>query len=219
METKHFIIVIILLCLSYVGIQFFGKIEDIQTSELLPEDFPAEMNGWSGTDIPVSDVEKNFLPEDTLFVKKIYRKAGVGEVFLVVVFSGKDRRSIHRPEVCYPSQGWSIQDKTTAMIDIEHPITALKATRLDVNYVKNNNTSSDVVLYWFMGNNRITSSHFKRVLLMGYDRCVKGRNYRWAFLRVSATVSPNNKDATLGVLKQFVVDLFPHIVNDEYRQY
>lgn len=202
-----------------MGIQFFGRIEDVQTTGLVPEDFPQEINGWTGTDIPVSDVEKNFLPDDTLFVKRIYRKAGAGEVFLVVVFSGKDRRSIHRPEVCYPSQGWSIQDKTSELIDIEHPMNPLKTTRLDVNYVKNNTTSSDVVLYWFMGNNRITSSHFKRVLLMGYDRCVWGRNYRWAFLRVSSTVSLRGNDATLGVLKQFIVDLFPHIVNDEHRQY
>ena len=219
METKHFIVVIILLSLSFVGVRFFSGIKELESAGLTPERFPAEFSGWIGKDVPVTDAERNFLPEDTLFVKKVYTHADVGEVFLVVVFSGSDRRSIHRPEVCYPSQGWSIQNKSTESVVIEHPLKQLDTTRLDVNYVREKYNYSDVVLYWFMGNKRVTASHFKRVMLIGFDRCVLGRDYRWAFVRASSVVTSAGKEASLGVLKRFSSDLFPYIADDDYAQY
>ena len=219
MVTKKIVVVIILLIVTFICVQIFSRLETYQTPNLTPESFPQKFKGWIGTDVEVSDVEKNFLPADTLFTKKYYTKPGFGSVFLVVVFSGRDRRSIHRPEVCYPSQGWSIQERTPQKVAVDHPIKTLNTMRLDIAFGKNMYSHSEIVLYWFMGNKRVTSTHFKRVLLMGFDRCVLAKNYRWAFLRVSSPVLDTGEDSTLKVLKKFVSDLFPIIADDSYRQF
>ncbi len=219
MEHKRQIILIVLLLLTLLGLKKFTKLETYDSSGLDQSSFPQKFKGWIGTDVEVSDVEKNFLPSDTLFVKKFYNNPKYGEVYLVVVFSGKDRRSIHRPEVCYPSQGWSIQEKTKMSVDVDHPIGKLNVTRLDVSFGKDGFAGGQVVFYWFMGNNRVTETHLKRVLFMGFDRCVYAKNYRWAFLRVSTDISSSGMDESLKTIEQFTSDLFPVIAGKDFKQY
>ncbi len=205
--------------LTLLGLKVLTKLETYDSSGLNQSSFPKKFKGWISTDVEVSDVEKTFLPADTLFVKKFYNNAEHGSVYLVVVFSGKDRRSIHRPEVCYPSQGWSIQDKTKLSVDVDHPIKKLNVTRLDVSFGQNMFSGGQVVFYWFMGNNRVTDAHLKRVLFMGFDRCVFAKNYRWAFLRVSTDIGSSGIEDSLKVIKQFTSDLFPFIAGEEFKQY
>jgi EpsI family protein len=217
--NKKFIIIFVLMALTFSAVKVLTRLETTETPDLTQESFPIEFSGWTGVDIEVSPVELEFLPQDTLFVKRHYTKEGLGSVFLVVVFSGEDRRSIHRPEVCYPSQGWTIRGKSVYPVTLDHPIQTLKTARLDIAYGKEMFGRSEIVLYWFMGNHRITASHLKRVLLMGFDRCFLGRNYRWAFVRISTDSTQKKEQDALEVLQTFVHDLFPLITSDTYRQY
>lgn len=219
MVKKKYLFIIGLALGTVILLQIVARFDTYESPNLTPEKFPQKFNGWIGTDMEVSPIEKESLPGDTLFVKKYYNKPGFGGVFLVVVFSGQDRRSIHRPEVCYPSQGWSIQARSILNIEVNHPIKELKTTKLDISYGKKLFSKSEVVLYWFMGNNRVTATHLKRVLLMVFDRCTFGRNYRWAFLRASTEVTQEGEDQAVLVLEQFIKDLFPVIADKSFKQY
>ncbi|MCD6460680.1 EpsI family protein [bacterium] len=218
MAWKKSGLILIILIFGFIALKLLSNISSLETPNLTPESFPEKFNGWIGKDVPVSPEEKSFLPKDTLFMKRYFSKPEVGEVYLVVVFSGKDRRSIHRPEVCYPSQGWSISNKRIHSVNVDHPIKSLKTTSLEVSFRKSKTARTDLVLYWFMGNNRITASHYKRVFLMGLDRCVYGRNYRWAFLRLSVPFIKNREQA-FAVADEFIKDLFPHIADNSYSQF
>ena len=218
MAWKKTGLILVLLIIGFVALKLLTNISTIEVSKLKPESFPVNFKGWQGKDVDVSPEEEIFLPEDTLFVKRFFSKPGTGEVYLVVVFSGKDRRSIHRPEVCYPSQGWSINNKTTCYIDVDHPIKTLKTTSLDITFRKSKKGRTDLVFYWFMGNNRITGTHLKRVILTGLDRCMYGRNYRWAFLRLSVPVT-KTKEQALFTAKEFIKDLLPYIADSAYSQF
>ena len=218
MAWKKSGLILVILLIGFAASKVLTNISTISESKLTPESFPLNFKGWTGKDVEVSDDENTFLPEDTLFVKRYFSKPGVGGVYLVVVFSGKDRRSIHRPEVCYPSQGWTINNKKDYVIDVDHPIKSLKTTLLDITFRRSKEGRSDMVVYWFMGNNRVTGTHLKRVILTGLDRCMYGQNYRWAFLRLSTPVS-KTKEQALGVMEKFVQDLFPYIADDSYSQF
>lgn len=219
MGSKKFIIVIVLLLITFAAVQILTRLETVDNFALQPEAFPESFNGWVGTDVAVDEREREFLPDDTLFVKKYYQKPGVGGVYLVIVFSGKDRRSIHRPEVCYPSQGWSIVDKSIFPVAVDHSIETLNTARLDITFGKKMYSHSEIVLYWFMGNKRITASHWKRVLLMAFDRCFRAQNFRWAFIRISTNTTQKNQEETLSLLSSFIQDLFPLITAEQYKQY
>ncbi len=219
MVWKKTTVIIVILLAAYLAVRFFSVVETYQSDSLTPQTIPAAFKGWESKEVPVGEVEKKFLPEDTMFVKRYYQKPSVGTVYMVVVFTGKDRRSIHRPEVCYPAQGWAINATRTESVSIEHPLEELKTKRLDISYGKKNIVQKEIVLYWFMGNNRVTAAHWKRVSLMGFDRCVYGKNYQWAFFRVSTPVTPKGEKAAENVIHTFVSDVFPVIAKRNVQQY
>jgi exosortase len=75
-----------------------------------PVELPAILGReWVGWPAPVTAIEREILPPDTGYSRMQYvssrdRRA----VFLSIVLSGRDRTSIHRPELCLVGQGWTI---------------------------------------------------------------------------------------------------------------
>jgi EpsI family protein len=136
------------------------------------------------TDLPVSFLVKETLPAGTLFFKKVYRKTSSGnapgrEVLVTVVTSGRDKRSIHRPERCLPAQGWQLVSRDRLALPMKsRSDAAFKPTRL---VVQNKQDRREVVLYWFMSRNRITGSNFKRLAWGWWDRVIQGVNCRWSY--------------------------------------
>ncbi|HZZ21055.1 MAG TPA: exosortase/archaeosortase family protein, partial [Opitutaceae bacterium] len=65
---------------------------------------------WIGRRTEISAVEREVLPPDTGYSRKTYVSLAdpTKQVFLSIVLSGRDRTSIHRPEVCLVGQGWTI---------------------------------------------------------------------------------------------------------------
>jgi EpsI family protein len=218
-DWKKTAIIGVMLLAGYLVVQMFSEVEMLQNEKLNPQTVPETFGGWQGKDVPVGEIEKKFLPEDTLFVKRFFQKPSLGIVYLVVVFTGKDRRSIHRPEVCYPSQGWSINDTRTELLPVDHPIKNLNVTRLDIAFGKKDFSQQEIVFYWFMGNDRVTHLHWKRVFLMGFDRCVYGKNHQWSFFRVSTAVGTGGVKSAENVIRSFVSDLFPQIAGKEFKQF
>ena len=85
----------------------------LAVNEVDPVPFPSMLNiDWAGREYPVSEVEKDNLPPDTGFSRKSYVNLlhPEQEVNISIVLSGKDRTSIHRPELCLVGQGWTIKD-------------------------------------------------------------------------------------------------------------
>jgi exosortase len=65
---------------------------------------------WEGQPVDVTPIEREVLPPDTGFSRKSYVSLHNlnDRVFLSIVLSGRDRTSIHRPEICLVGQGWTI---------------------------------------------------------------------------------------------------------------
>jgi len=222
MEKRRFhkyLTVIFIFILFFVILKLNDTLPVTESPNLTPDRFPVAFDGWVSKEIPVSDVEKEFLPADTQFVKRVYSQPDYGEIFLQVVLSGQDRRSIHQPEACLPAQGWVINKKSKYPVKVDNSIGNLITARIDVSFGKDERKHNEIFLYWFMGNKRITNSYLKRILLIGFDRCILRKNFQWAMLRVSTNSTSVGTNVALKRLEKFIVDLFPKISSPDSFQF
>lgn len=183
---------------------------------------------WWGTDEPVSPGELALLPEDTGFEKKIYQDLSGHSLTAQIVLSGGEKRSIHRPEVCLPGQGWSIQSGEVIPVTLANG-RALEVMKLTLNRevetapgVRRNLKS--YFLYWFVGKDTTTPYHWVRLAKTNWDMVTKKLQHRWAYVIVSAPVlegfTPGGKSdrQTLEMLKDFIRQAVPKFQLSEMPQ-
>lgn len=212
-------VVILGLALGLVAATKLGTPPAATSEAGLSMDLPDRIDDFRGEDQPVSEGERALLPPDTAFAKKLYRDWDNNQVNCQIVLAGAEKRSIHRPEVCLPGQGWNIKGGEVV------PITLHDGKKLDVMKL----TLSRMVeirpgvsrelsmyfLYWFVGHNSTTPYHWMRIAKSNLDMLLHNVNHRWAYVIVSAPVlkdfTPNGKDGpeTFEMLKEFVADIVP----------
>lgn len=177
---------------------------------------------------PVSDIERYILPPDTSYTRKTYGEPASDRndrILCSIILSGKERRSIHRPERCLLSQGWRMNSSHTETVTLASG-RPLKATAL---LLERPTTTPDgrpftlrcYFLYWFVGKGITTPYQFERILMTNWDLLVHRVNQRWAYVIVSANISKDwrpdgkNEEETLDMLKQFIRDSAPSYMISE----
>ncbi len=192
---------------------------------------PGGVSRFLGESGAVSEVEKNLLPEDTQIIKTHYRSANYGpgtqdQAEVTLVLAGAERRSIHRPEVCLTGQGWTLLDSRVVPVEI----TPGRVLRVRDLLIEKNVHLADGrprrlrahYLYWFVGTDVTTPSHFERVWLTAWDSVTRNVNHRWAYASVLALVTEDwppeesgqrvrDSDKTLEMMLDLVRDLVPRI--------
>ncbi|WP_415911034.1 exosortase C-terminal domain/associated protein EpsI [Oleiharenicola sp. Vm1] len=142
---------------------------------------------WVGQNAPVSAVEREVLPPDTGYSRKNYvsLRDRRQSVFLSIVLSGRDRTSIHRPEICLVGQGWTIRGRSTHEFVVggrRFPATVLQIER-EVTGPRGEVVRVPALLvYWFVGADRIVASHWERVFYTSLDRLRHLQAHRWAYV-------------------------------------
>ena len=159
-----------------------------------PVELPAFLGrDWVAWPAPVSAVEREILPPDTGYSRMNYVPSrGTRAVFLSIVLSGRDRTSIHRPELCLVGQGWTIEGSfehrfvwppgesgRAARGPREFPATVLRVARQSVG---GGDPVPHLVVYWFVGGDRVVATHWERVLADATSRVFRGRADRWAYV-------------------------------------
>ncbi len=183
---------------------------------------PDAIGSLSGTDQEISEAERVILPGDTQFAKKLYRNFSGDQINCQIVLAGGEKRSIHRPEICLPAQGWNEKSSETVPITLSDG-RLLKVTKLTISRsvevqpgVQKELTS--LFLYWFVGKTTATPYHWYRILHTDLDRVLHNVNHRWAYIVVSAPVldgftsGGKNSEQTLDALKTFIAELAPQIM-------
>ncbi|MDZ4816766.1 MAG: exosortase-associated EpsI family protein [Verrucomicrobiota bacterium] len=219
-ENLSYLGVILLLVGTILVVKLTGEVKNDMVSPVRVP-LPATIGSFVGREIPVSDIEKKVLPEDTLLSKKLYTDPRGLQIFVTAVVSGAEARSIHRPQYCLPGQGWNIGDEMILPIGAgsnSFQVTRLTAERNDILNLNQKVTRKLVDLYWFSGHGRSTAKHWKRSLWSTTDRLFQGVNQRWAFIsifgEVTAQYHPSGLDeaATTKLLSEFAVALEEAIV-------
>ena len=159
---------------------------------------PGGVSRFLGESGAPSEEEKRLLPEDTQIVKMQYRSAHYGpgtqdQAEVSLVLAGAERRSIHRPEVCLTGQGWTLLDSRVLPVEIA-PGQELRVRDLLIEKTvhladgRPKRVRAHYV-YWFIGTDVTTPSHFERVWLTARDSVLRNVNHRWAYASVQALVT------------------------------
>lgn len=194
-------------------------------------DLPDTIAGLTSVPIPVSEAEKQILPPDTEFAGRAYadyrtpEKDWLDRIVCKIVLSGREKRSIHRPERCLTGQGWTQVDskiidvplqsghtlKVTSLL-VERPITLNDGTKKTLKFC---------YLYWYVGRTVTTPYSWKRVLLTNWDLIVHRSNQRWAYLICAAYPTDNlipggrTEEQTVDQLKKFIALAAPKMMKSE----
>jgi hypothetical protein len=164
----------------------------------------------------MSYAESLQLPEDTELVRKQYRNPA-GEVIMVsIVLSGKERVSIHRPQMCLVGQGRTILEEEVDPVTIQGRKQPLDVMILDLERdVRLNDGRKfkvpEYYAYWFVGKNRETPHHMQRMIWMAMDRILFNVAHRWAYISVAGSRQPGS-DHYKEQVRDFVAKMYPEIL-------
>ena len=159
-----------------------------------PAPLPAMVGfDWVGQDAAVTAVEREVLPADTGYSRRMYvsLQDRAHQVFLSIVLSGRDRTSIHRPEICLVGQGWTIRGSARHRFRLpadagggELPATLLRIDREITGPGGETRTVPALLAYWFVGADRVVASHWERQYHTALDRLRHLQAHRWAYVLV-----------------------------------
>jgi len=138
-----------------------------------------ELAGYESQPYEPSEAELTVLPKDTQFDKRVYLAADGNWYQVSVIIGGKNKSSIHRPELCIPSQGFQMVKPHTITVDGRdwHRVSLTKGTARPIGFA-----------YTFFNHTGYkTSSHIRRIFRDVWDRSIIGRIDRWVMVTVNSS--------------------------------
>jgi len=141
-----------------------------------------ELPGFTSEKREPSEAELTTLPADTQFDKRIYTAPNGQWYSVSLVIGGRSKSSIHRPELCLPSQGFLMADPHT--VDVEG--IAWRIIRLEGGVDR---PSLGFAYTFFNQAGYRTASHMDRILRDIWDRSFYNRIDRWVMITVNSSRS------------------------------
>jgi len=186
---------------------------------------PNSVGEFWGTDEEISEGERVILPGDTEFAKKRYTDLSGDMINAQIVLAGAEKRSIHRPEVCLPAQGWTLKSGEVVPITLKDgktlQVMKLRISRLVGAQGAPPRELTSWFLYWFVGKETTTPYHIVRILKTNLDMLLHNTNHRWAYVVVSApvlkgfTAEGKDSDETLKMAEEFISEVAPEILRKD----
>ncbi|MBL9118265.1 MAG: exosortase-associated EpsI family protein [Verrucomicrobiaceae bacterium] len=159
---------------------------------------PTQIGILTGIPQEPTEAEADLLPTDTTFAKMTYyttnaRPEERDVAHVSIVLAGAESRSIHRPEVCLPGQGWSVTGTKEITIPLQNG-RQLRAKDLTITGLFSDKAGKRVqrkahYVYWFTGTSASTPSHTERIVKSAWDAVIHNVTHRWAYSSVMAQVT------------------------------
>lgn len=164
--------------------------------------------------------EKEALPEDTEFVKSSYTNDASTRLFTSIVLSGTARDSIHRPQRCLKGQGNTIDGEYNLVIPLEGrdslKIRVIKASRT-FRTAEGPMPYYSYYAYWFVGQDRETPSHYSRMFWLAWDRVVRSKANRWAYIAVSGQREEEGNEYEKDLI-DLVQKIYPYVLTETMKE-
>ncbi len=191
----------------------------LQDDGVSPVGLPAFIGTeWIGQSVDVTAVERTVLPGDTGYARRNYvaMRDRREQVFISVVLSGRDRSSIHRPELCLVGQGWTIAGRArhefavggtvvpTTLLRVEHAVVGSQAGAV-------RGPVRSLFAYWFVGGEALEPTHFGMQMRDAYDRLRYLRANRWAYVVVQTVVVNDDEAAALSRMQEVLASVWPEM--------
>lgn len=193
-STLRFVLAAALIAAAAILLQARARSE-VFPPRLSLKQFPAELGGWSGTDVAIDkDVLEILGPGD--FLLRVYQnqqKTPYIDLFIAYFRSQRAGDTIHSPQHCLPGSGWAPVEnqRITLTMQGREPFPANR-------YLIAKGDSRQLVLYWFWAHNRGVASEY------------------WAkFYLVTDSIKMNRSD---GSLVRITTPMYPGETADAAQQ-
>jgi hypothetical protein len=194
------------------------KTHPLNSSIRLEADLPEHVLNYDSKRLETDEVVLGTLPADTSFGNRRYVAPDGFWLDLRVVLMGRDRTSLHKPQICLSGNGWRINDaaseETTLRVEQPHPydLPVVKLIASNTSTVDGQKrTYNAVYVYWYVANDSVSASAsgFQRMWLMAARLLRTGVLQRWAYVTCLAPCVPGQEAATCDRVKQFIVAAVP----------
>jgi hypothetical protein len=185
---------------------------------------PLQTRGFQGQALEMTAQEQNVLDEGVRLARTVYRSEKGLRVLATVVVGGPGKRTLHRPEVCLPGQGWTIASSNVVPVSFadgrEVEATLLQIFRETELEPGQRVRMRGLNFYWYVGSDGTTRPDYYGHISKGYqDAILRNLNHRWSMVSIFVPVSeapPGQEDPLLefGVLEEvrtFLADWVPAI--------
>jgi EpsI family protein len=186
----------------------------LDSSGANPVELPAFIGTeWIGRRTEVTPIERAILPADTGFSRRTYVSLADRShaVFLSIVLSGRDRTSIHRPEICLVGQGWTLTSAGShRFFEQTNARRSFEATLLRGELVepRTHRKVSTLMAYWFVSADAVVATHWQRFWRDAWNRVRHGRADRWAYVLVQ-TDAADGETAALNRMQTVLDETLP----------
>jgi hypothetical protein len=176
---------------------------------------PENVTGFTSTNVPESEVELNYFPKDTSYVRRAYQShTGGYPIYSTIVMMGADRTSIHKPDYCLPGQGWTINERTVVKVPIagggyELPVAKWTLSNSFLNSEGTPQTVHGIYAFWFVAEGEQTPDHYQRLWWLTRDLLRHGVLQRWAYVSYFAPCLPGEEDVTFERMKNLIANSVP----------
>lgn len=150
---------------------------------------PLSLGDYQGREFDMTAQEKNLLDEGVKLVRNVYASSSGRQVMATIILSGFVKRSLHRPEVCLPNQGWTVVDRTPIPLRLEDgremTVMMMRVFR-DVEPTPGTRIRTRALnFYWYIGSNGTTCpEHYEHVFLSYFDSVFRNIQHRWAMASI-----------------------------------
>ncbi|MGA7764647.1 MAG: exosortase C-terminal domain/associated protein EpsI [Candidatus Sulfotelmatobacter sp.] len=203
--TPRFIVAALLIAGAAILMQARARSE-VFPPRLPLKQFPAQLGGWSGTDVAIDkDVLEILGPGD--FLLRIYQnqqKSPYIDLFIAYFRSQRAGDTIHSPQHCLPGSGWAPVEnqRITLTMPGHEPFPANR-------YLIAKGDSRQLVLYWFWAHDRGVASEYWAKFYLVADS-IKMNRSDGALVRITTPMYPGETaDAAQQRILPFARDVTP----------
>lgn len=187
---RRFVPVVLLLAATAALLHARGAIETVPPHVELAS-FPAEIDRWHGTDVPMSSDTLAVLGPGQFLVRDYRRSAGEPYVNLYVAYfpSQKTGDTIHSPQNCLPGAGW------TPLQAGHISLPRNDGTTITVNrFIISKGVVRQLVLYWYQAHDRVTPSEYWAKIYLVTD-AIRMNRTDGALVRVVTPIANGDVDS------------------------
>lgn len=185
---------------------------------------PAKLGGFESTELPMTSKERGGLAAGVQIGRRFYTSANRA-ILATVVLSGPEKRSLHQPEVCLPSQGWTISNTSILPVDlgegrVAHASVLSMYRDAEPEPGKRVRTRA-LNIFWYLGSDgTVCATYDEHVARSYFDAVFKNLNHRWALMSFFVpmkeeavnALDPFAEVAALEDARRFITELGPQLL-------
>ncbi len=155
------------------------------------------------------------LPQDTTYGQRVYEVTNEFWLQMYVVLMGADRSSIHKPQICLPSRGLTIDRTEVASVLVTQPfrydLPVVKLTLGNIPMTGRASPLHGLFVYWFVADGELSAdeSGLRRMLAGAWHLLRTGELQRWAYVGCFTICEPGEEEKTFDRVREIIAAAVP----------